>query len=631
MIGPGAGVDAGADAPAGPDPEALWRDAEAAAQLLAVDPIGLGGIWLRAGAGPLRALWVERFSTLWRAAGGAADPAERPAIRRLPAHTGADRLLGGLDLTATLAGGRPRHQDGILAEIDGGALLAPMAERLGTEAVGPLAAALDRGAVPRPEGEGAQPARFALIALDEGDPEDAEDRLAPALAERLGLWLRLAEAPEAQRAAWAAAPPLDADRVRAARALLSEVETPEAAATALLEGAAAIGVPGGRPDLFAARVARAAAALAGRRAVAAEDLALAGRLALGPRATQRPTPPEPETADSADAPEPPETAAEDPPSEPDRSDPPGDPDPEEALADDGLAETVTEAAATRLPLGLLEALSNAARAPGGAAPKGGAAGARRVGLGRGRAVGSRPGLPGGGARLDLLATLRAAAPWKKLRGGGAARGEGPLLPIRLEDLRVARTERPAETLIVFAVDASGSTALSRLGEAKGAVELLLAESYARRDQVALVTFRGAKAELALPPTRSLARAKRLLSGLPGGGGTPLALGLDAARLAAEQGRRAGREAMLVVLTDGQANVARDGAGGRARAAADAAASARAIAAAGIGALLIDASPRPRPQAAEIAAAMRARYLPLPRADAKGVSHAVSEAVAAARG
>jgi hypothetical protein len=143
------------------------------------------------------------------------------------------------------------------------------------------------------------------------------------------------------------------------------------------------------------------------------------------------------------------------------------------------------------------------------------------------------------------------------------------------------------------------------------VELLLAESYVRRDRVALVAFRRAAAELVLPPTRSLARARRLLAGLPGGGGTPLASAADAALALAETARRGGSAPVLVFLTDARANVARDGSGGRARAEADALAAARAVRAAGVAALLVDTAPRPGPFAARFAAEMGARYLPLP--------------------
>ena len=115
-----------------------------------------------------------------------------------------------------------------------------------------------------------------------------------------------------------------------------------------------------------------------------------------------------------------------------------------------------------------------------------------------------------------------------------------------------------ETTTIFVVDASGSAALHRLAEAKGAVELLLADCYIRRDQVALIAFRGSAAELLLPPTRSLARAKRSLAGLPGGGGTPLAAGLDAAFALSDSIRRKGQTPTVIVLTDGRANIARDG-------------------------------------------------------------------------
>ena len=131
-------------------------------------------------------------------------------------------------------------------------------------------------------------------------------------------------------------------------------------------------------------------------------------------------------------------------------------------------------------------------------------------------MGALAGVPGGGRRLSVIDTLRAAAPWQKLRGASGR------VVIRRDDLRVRRYQTRAEVLTIFAVDASGSAAVARLAEAKGAVELLLAEAYVKRAYVALVAFRGTTAELLLPPTRSLVRAKRGLAGLPGGGGTPLA-------------------------------------------------------------------------------------------------------------
>ncbi|MDX2194567.1 MAG: VWA domain-containing protein, partial [Gemmatimonadales bacterium] len=228
-------------------------------------------------------------------------------------------------------------------------------------------------------------------------------------------------------------------------------------------------------------------------------------------------------------------------------------------------------------------------------------------------------------RLDVLGTLRAAAPWQRVRGARPGR-----LAIRGDDFRVKRLKQKVGTTIVFAVDASGSAAVARLGEAKGAVELLLAESYARRDKVALVSFRGTTAETVLPPTRSLTRAKRALAGLPGGGGTPLAAAIDAVRDLAAHVRRGGGKPMAVFLTDGRANVPRAGSGGRQLAEQDAEAAARALGADGVRALVIDTASRPNPFAGRLAMLMDGQYLPLPAADARRIGGAVRTAAGGAR-
>ena len=198
--------------------------------------------------------------------------------------------------------------------------------------------------------------------------------------------------------------------------------------------------------------------------------------------------------------------------------------------------------------------------------------------------------------------------------------------VRPEDFRIVRYRRPRGATTIFVVDASGSAAMRRLAEVKGAIELLLADCYVRRDSVALVTFRGRSAEVILPPTRSTARARRELAGLPGGGGTPLASGLDAGAALADQVRRKGQSPLVVLMTDGRANVSRDGAAGRVRAMEDALDAGRRLRAAGIPALAIDTSaPFQRGEAAatlQIAEAMRARYVQLPVADAALVNEAV---------
>jgi magnesium chelatase subunit D len=200
--------------------------------------------------------------------------------------------------------------------------------------------------------------------------------------------------------------------------------------------------------------------------------------------------------------------------------------------------------------------------------------------------------------------------------------------VRSQDFRVTRYKQKSETATIFVVDASGSSAINRLAEAKGAVELLLADCYVRRDRVALISFRGRTAELLLPPTRSLVRAKRSLGGLPGGGGTPLATGIDAAAGLADAVRRHGETPSIVFLTDGRANISRAGTPGREVAETEALAAARALRAAGVATLLVDTSPRTQPQAQRLAAEMNALYLALPYADARGLSAAVRAALPA---
>jgi magnesium chelatase subunit D len=219
-----------------------------------------------------------------------------------------------------------------------------------------------------------------------------------------------------------------------------------------------------------------------------------------------------------------------------------------------------------------------------------------------------------------LATLRAAAPqqaWRKRRAGQR-------LAIRVDDLHVQRHQQHSASCLILAVDASGSSALQRLAEAKGAVELLLQQSYARRDQVCIVAFKGAQAQLLVPATRSLVRAKRAMTGLPGGGGTPLA---SALKLACEQAvlqRRQGLTPLLVVLSDGHANVNLQGVGGRGPALAEAHDWCRQWRALGHSALWIDTAVRADPKAQALAHSLAASYLPMPQVQAQRMAQAVTD-------
>ncbi|MGG7643427.1 magnesium chelatase subunit D [Rhodovulum sp. YNF3179] len=554
-----------------------WDRALRALALLAVDPTGLKGLTLRARAGPVRQAFEEALARL-----------PGPA-RRIHVDLSDTQLFGGPDIAATLAEGRLVTERGIAERP--ARLVLPMAERTPPALAARLAQLLDAE-----RGHG-------LVLLDEGTDED--EAAPAALRDRLAFDVDLGTT------RWNAArillpAPADLD---AARARLAAIEMPEATLPTLAALAARFGIDSLRAPLLALRAARAAAALAGRSAVSDADIREAAELVYPARATRTPQE-DPPPADPDDAPEetaPPETAEDT-----DGPDAPGD-IPDEMLVD---------AVAALLPRGLLDQMAERA---GFRAPAGGAgAGAPRKGNRRGRPLPARPGHADGRARIDVVATLRAAAPWQPLRR--AQRRPGQRVVVHPSDIRLHRYEDRSDRLLIFTVDASGSLAMARLSESKGAVENLLAQAYARRDHVALIAFRGAEAQLLLPPTRSLVQAKRRLAAMPGGGGTPLAAGLVAATRLARQARGRGLNPALALLTDGRANVALDGAGGRAQAGADAEAVALQLRLQGIPGLVIDTSVRPDDKPRLLSDRLGARYLALPRADAERISRAVSAAL-----
>ncbi|MEI7785810.1 MAG: magnesium chelatase subunit D, partial [Betaproteobacteria bacterium] len=579
---------------------ALSTDAAWAAALLAVDPIGLGGVCLRAGPGPWREAWLDRLRTLL--------PAGTP-WRRMPAGISDSALLGGLDLAATLSRGQPVLQPGLLSQAHGGFLLLTMAERTGADLAGKLAAVIDTRQLQLQRDGLAQQLELelALIALDEGLDDD--EALPPSLLDRLGFWLQAPQPDDEQQALLQVAElepddKLSAADVLAARARLPQLRVGERQLQALCATAVALGIDSLRPPLLAAKAARVAAALEGAEEVSDAHAALAARLILAPRATRLP-PAHEQPQDEAQEQPPSEQEATPPPDEATPAPPNAEQQQNEEASDEQadlpspeeLQEMMIAAAQASLSPGLLAAL-RAGKIARQTSAGGGRAGAAQKNLRRGRPLGAVRGALRDGARLNVLATLRAAAPWQALRK--QARPAEPAseglrrIEVRRDDFHIMRFKQQRSTTTVFVVDASGSSALHRLAEAKGAVELLLADCYVRRDRVAVISFRGAGAEVLLPPTRSLARAKRSLAGLPGGGGTPLASALDAAHSLAGQIARSGDTPVVVVLTDGRANIARDGSPGRAKAGEDAQAAARAFALADLPCLLIDTSAQPQP-------------------------------------
>jgi magnesium chelatase subunit D len=565
-----------------------WSDAILAGTLASVDPVGLGGVRLRARHGPVRERWLADCLGFF--------PDKAPN-RRIPPSIDMGRLLGGLDFAATLSAGRTVMETGVLAGADGGVLVIAMAERLPRATAAMIADALDRGCV-RIEREGFSgdlSARFAAIALDEGVDNEA---VPSALGERLAFTVDLDGI--AMRDAHDAV--IDRNAVAEARQRLPLVTMSDDIIVALTGMAVGAGRRSARVPLFLFRAARASASLRGSGVVELEDAAVAARLVIGALAL----------AELADRNPPP------PPQPPEQADTAESPDDHEAR-DLSMVELIVEAAAASLPDGLLEMARGKAAAAGNAAERGRSGIEAKAGT-RGRSVGivSRP--PHAGARIDLLATLRAASPWQKLRAGkSAATSQGRSIRITGDDFRYARRREQVGTTAIFAVDASGSAAMARLAETKGAIELLLAECYIRRDQVALVAFRGGGAETILEPTRSLVRAKRSLCALPGGGATPLAHGIVSATALAVGLKRRGMEALTVFLTDGRGNVCLDGGHGREAAMADVASVARRFRALGLRGVVIDTGMRPQPAVDRLACDLGAEYVALPRGGPERIS------------
>ncbi len=557
-----------------PSHDVAISDAELALQLFVRSPATFGGIILR-GDSPVRDEMLSEARTAILASG--------PVVK-IPSNVDAERLLGGLDLTATLSAGKSVTRSGLLTAASGGAVILPMAERISANVAAHVAQAMDDE-------------DLAVILLDDGaEPDETPPSI---LMERAAFQCDLSALRTRATKDWPTAIKLTSV------ATLTDEQLHAVASTAL-----ALGVGSVRPLIFTNLAARAHAALHGRAIAIDADIIAAVGMVLSPRATQipqmePPPPPEPEQNEPPPENESPENETT---------------DDDRKIEDLDLDDIMLDAAAAAIPKHILDQIDSTTRRGGkGAAGK---SGQKQKSASRGRPMSARPGTPGNGKRLALIDSLRAAAPWQNIRRQAAKAGDNRKIHIRSSDLRVRHFEQRSETLTIFAVDASGSSALSRLAEAKGAVEMMLAQAYVKRSQVALIAFRQSAAEILLPPTRSLTRARRALAALPGGGGTPLAAGLIAAGQLAETASRAGQTPLIAVLTDGKGNVAMDGSANRTVAMEEANQAARNLALLGVSSIVIDISPRPREEAAELAAALNGRYLPLPQAQSAAMVAAI---------
>ena len=542
--------------------ELIWTQVQLALHLLALDPQGLKGAVFRVRAGPVR----DRLLSMIRMIAG-------PTTRLHPNMTD-EQFYGGVDVVATIANGRLSMTTGLLQR--SGWFELTMAERVPLQTAARLCQAMDQGMI------------SPFIALDEGVDGEAVPQ---SLRERLAFYFDLSDLhhsdTDLQIPEGAAGTELASASVKDMRTLSMLAES--------------FGISSMRAPLLALNVAKANAMANTRASVEAEDLEIGAELVFPSRATQIP-----QASDVDDPPPPPQndTAGQD----------EGDPS---SNSLDLPNEMLIEAVKALLPADFLETLKlQKSRAK----TAGIGFGTQTKSKTRGRPKPPRKGKLDGQNRIDVVATLRTAAPFQTIRRAHSKTVRQVL--IYPDDIHVKRYETRSERVVIFAVDASGSAALARLSEAKGAVELLLAQAYARRDHVALIGFRNAQADLLLPPTRSLVQTKRRLAELPGGGGTPLAMGIKAAGELAQKCASQGKTPLVVVLTDGRANITLEGTPDRTKAMENAHHIGRWVASSGVRSVILDVGNRPNQALEHVARDMQASYFALPRANAQSISKTI---------
>jgi magnesium chelatase subunit D len=506
---------------------------------------------------------------------------------QVPLNVMEDRLIGSTDLEESVKTGKTVFSPGLLARAHRGVLYVDDINLLDEETANILLNVVNDGWV-NVEREGISvryPCRPLLIATFNPDEGELRDHLLDRIAVSLSAdaqKLDTAQRVEAVTSVLGFNPSGGQSNAEAEEALKSAIENEDDLKTALVfareyikdltlapsqvlylcEEAIRAGCQGHRAEIFATEVARASAALEGRQ-INSEDLRLAVKLAIAPRGTfinqpmdedmmpppPPPPPPPPQMDEEMDQDDKDEEKQEEEEEEEDQEDQEED---ENDAPDvpDVPQEFMFDVDATPIDPDLI-AFSTRER--------NGKGGGRGLIFSQDRGRYIKPILPKGRVtRLAVDATLRASAPYQKSRRQRAigTKYEGRGVHIENSDVRVKKMARKAGSLIIFVVDASGSMALNRMNAAKGAAMSLLTEAYQSRDQISLIPFQGERSDVLLPPTKSIAMAKKRLEQMPCGGGSPLAHALMSAMVTGTNAQKSGDvgKVVVVLISDGRANV-----------------------------------------------------------------------------
>lgn len=490
----------------------------------------------------------------------------------LPLGADEDSLFGGLDLEQTLAKKTKVFQQGLISKARGGVLYVDHINLLDPTNLNPLLQILDAKQILGKHHDFEEEADFVLI----GTFDSQEGWIKKGILDRIGLHIVIPREKSAKTREqviqhhfspdfelWEEEDQALKELLKSARDILSEVEIDENQIDELTKLSLMYGVEGHRADYYALLAARASAALGLRKKVEKQDLKLAFQFVILPRAMRTPaTPTEDSPPQQAQTPAMNEMPSEEiESSSQETAQPPSmkkqEQEGQEPFGETASRSTTEDEVSINIPVEeqlsavdvkmskdiLQFSFQNQSK---------GSSGQRGELIGtRGRHIRSII-ADVKSNKLDLLATLRNASIWQSARKKEGKEG----IVIYPEDFRVKLFRGKSSVLFCFMVDTSGSMALNRIRQAKGAIYSLLQHAYVNRDRVALLSFRNKTADLILPPTQSVELTKRLLDVVPIGGKTPLALALTKTLEISYIAKNLGiMETVFILFTDGHGNQA----------------------------------------------------------------------------